>query len=86
MVFLVEISSIKVPHGQARGPHHHFTWMRHCCGQATCSRNFLDLGDQLTNPDHWEPLLDFFHDNKDGELVNSIPGGYKWQDFIFKVP
>ena len=43
----------------------------------------MDLGDQLTTCDNWELLLDFFHDNKDGELVDSIPGGYKWQDFIF---
>ena len=72
-----------MPHGQARGPCHHFTWMRHCCGQVTCYKNFLGLGDRLTNSNNWELLLDFFHDNKEGELNNSIPGGYKWQDFIF---
>ena len=68
--------------GQARGPPHHFTWMR-CCGQVTCYKKFLDLGDRLTNYKNWEPLLDFFDDNKEGELINSIPGGYKWQDFMF---
>ena len=72
-----------MPHGQARGPCHHFTLMRHCCGQVTCYKNFLGLGDRLTNSNNWELLLDFFHDNKEGELNNSIPGGYKWQDFIF---
>ena len=33
--FWHEISVVTMPRGQARGPCHHFTWMRHCCGQAT---------------------------------------------------
>ena len=80
---LVKIVILNMPRWQGTGPRWNFAWTQHCCGQATCYKNLLDLGDQLTTCDYWEPLLGFFHDNKDCELVDNIPGGYKWQDFIF---
>ena len=58
--------------------------MRCCCGQSSCYKIFLDLGDRLTTSDNWEPLVEYWHNNKDGELVETVPSGYKWQDYTFK--
>ena len=72
-----------MPRGQAVGPRHHFTWMRRCCGQVLCYKNFLDLTDHLTTSDNWEPLVEYWHPNKDGDMVKTIPSGYKWLDYAF---
>ena len=72
-----------MPRGQSLLPRRHFTWMRKCCGQATCYKNFLDLADRLTTSDNWEPLVEYWHADKDGDMVKTIPSGYKWLDYAF---
>ena len=43
----------------------------------------MDLTDCLTTSDNWEPLVEYWHLNNDGDMVKTIPSGYKWLDYAF---
>ena len=56
--------------------------MQECCFNGDCFNNFKDLAERIEYLSG-KPLLDYIHESPTGLLINKIPRGTKWNDFLF---
>ena len=60
------------------------SYMRSCCGEARCFKNFQDLEDRMMESDP-DQLFRFVHKNSDDIVVTSTPQTIKWTEFLKDV-
>ena len=56
--------------------------MQRCCYEGQCFGNFKDLPERIENLSG-KPLFDYIHESPSGMLINKVPKGSKWNDFIY---
>ena len=60
------------------------SFMRSCCGEERCFKNFLDLEDCIKDLDPVQ-LFCYVHKNVDDIVVTSTPHNLKWTEFMKDV-
>ena len=56
--------------------------MQKCCYEGTCFDNFKDLPQRIENL-NGKPLFDYMHESLSGMIINKVPKGTKWNDFLY---
>ena len=56
--------------------------MQICCYEGQCFGNFKDLPERIENLSG-KPLFDCVHESLSGMMIDKVPKGYKWNDFIY---
>ena len=56
--------------------------MRECCYNGWCFNNFKDMADCIGDIEG-VPLFEYFHESPEGRMINKVPKGYNWGEFLF---
>ena len=56
--------------------------MRECCYNGWCFNNFKDMADHIGDIEG-VPLFEYFHESPEGHMINKVPKGYNWGEFLF---